>query len=604
MDPKEHQQPRRRRSRVVWISIAVAFIAWAVIAGLQIRSAYANATEARDLLTEFKAETAGTLSRLDMLTNPPDLTKARDAEQLFSGASSGLRSPLMAPLRLVPVVGRQIGVAATLSDSGAALISSVASTYDEMSQILDDLQAAPATDRIGMRARAVQDLSNSLTALTTKLEELDAGTSEGLIGSLWRARTNFLENRQSLVEELERAVATMDGVHEFLAGPNTYVVLAANNSEMRAGSGMYLQVSSMLLENGRFDVDSFEPTAALVLPEPAGTFDPELDPVWDGFYPTSEWRNINLTARFDVSGRVATEMWQALGNGRPQGAVAVDIMAVRRLLEVVGSVEVAGPDGSPVTLDSDNVVHYLLLGQYSQISDDGDFVDRDDRRSSLGDVARAAFEALNGEDVSIEDLLEAFVDMGRGRHLLIWSSEGPQQAAWEALGVAGELEKDDLILSLINRGGNKLDQFMNLSATISQEHSGSSRSVSLGIEITNNTPEGLPPYVAGSSNASGVSPGDYTGYLTLNLPRGAHSVRASGAELVAEANDGPTRLVVIKAVIERMDQLSVDVDFEMDESWTEMRVLPSARIPAVNWQYGEESWTDHAPRKVVFDTVG
>lgn len=605
--PPDHEpsiHTRRTRRGIVWISLTVVFVLWVGLVVAQVRSAYTDTTAARDLLEEFKAETSASMSKLDLLTERPDLTKALDARRRFSDASSKLHSPLLAPLQVVPVLGRQIRVAAVLSDSGATLISTVASSYDRVTAILDELQAAPASERIRMRADTVQRLSRSLGTVVDTLDGLDTGTSEGLVGALWRARSQFIENRRSLVESMRDAIDTLDGVHAFLRGPNTYVVLAANNSEMRAGSGMFLQVSSLSAEDGRFEVGPFEATGPLMLSEPADTLDPDLERVWAGFYPTSEWRNINLTPRFDVSGRVAARMWRAMGNPEPDGTVAVDVRALERLLSVVGPVEVAGPDGTPVTLDSDNVTKYLLLDQYTTRSADGELVDRDDRRSSLGEVARAAFEALNGEDIGIEDLMTAFTDMGNGRHLLMWSSDPVQQSAWRALGVSGELQEKDLLVSLINRGANKLDQFIEMSVDLTERRSGDSRSIGLDVTMTNSAPGWLPPYVAGSTPVTGVAPGDYIGYLTLNLPRGAHSISVTGAELVARADDGPTRLAVIKTIIPREEDLSVHVGFEMHESWRSLRVLPSARLPVVTWRYGSTSWADHVDHEVALDGTG
>lgn len=578
--------------------LVVLVTTWALVAVSKIRSAYADADRARDLLSAFKEDNGGVLSDLRPLTTSPDLTKAELARQSFTTAASKLGSPVLAPLRFVPVAGRQIDVARTLAGSGASLITAVTSTFDEVNGILDRVQSMPPAERIGMRATATKELSGSLSTLASQLADLETGSSEGLIGSLWRARGEFIDNRANLVAAIDDAVTTLDGVHQFLAGPNTYVVLAANNSEMRAGSGMYLQVSSVTMQDGNFTMGPFTASEDLLLPEPAGRFDPELDPIWADFYPTAEWRNVNLTARFDVSARVVTEMWQALGHPAPDGAMAMDVKALQRLLGVVGPVEVPGPDDTMVRLDADNVVSHLLLEQYRQRSEDGRLIDRNERRSNLGDVARAAFDSLNGEDVGLADLLDAFIDMGRGRHLLVWSPDPVQQRAWRALDVSGELTEDDLMVSLINRGGNKLDQFIEISAELDEELVGDSRAVSISLELDNTTPEGLPAYVAGSGLVAGLSPGDYKGYLTLDLPRGAHSVVVRGAELLATAEDGPTQLVVIGVKVARSERSSVEVFFSMHESWSSVTVLPSARVPPVQWRHDGEEWNDHTARTI------
>lgn len=584
--------------------IVVLILVWATAAAIKIRSGYSNATRARDLLSEFKDDNGGRLGNLQPLTTSPDLTKAQQAEAHFAAAASDLRSPVLSPLRFVPAVGRQLGVAETLADSATSLIAAVTSTFDEVTTILDRVQSLPATERPAMRSTATQELSNSLSGLASDIRGLETGSPEGLSTALWNARTEFIDNRESLVTAIDEAVVILNGVHSFLAGPNTYVVLAANNSEMRVGSGMYLQVASMDIDQGRFTMGDFTASEDLLLSEPAGPFDPNLDPLWADMFPTAEWRNINLTARFDLAGRVAADMWQALGNERPDGAMALDIKALQRLLAVVGPVEIIEPDGTSMTMDADNVPTYLLLDQYLQRTDDGQLIDRDERRSSLGSVASAAFDALNGENVGLADLLQAFVDMGRGRHLLIWSSEPDQQRAWEQLAVSGELEEDDLLVSLVNRGSNKLDQFMEIAAELSDEITGDSRSVSVSLDITNATPDGLPPYVAGSGSIAGLAPGDYKGYVAVNMPRGAHSIEVTGAELLAVADDGPTKLAVIRVLIPKSSESSIQVDFSMDKSWSSIRVLPSTRIPPIVWNHDGKEWKDSRPHKVALSPVG
>ena len=597
-EPTASTTNRRRWLRAVLSIAVIAIIAWLIVAGLQVRSASKSASRGKALLAEFREESGGSLSGLKPLTSTPDLTKVDKAAVSFSDTSKRLDSPVVRPLRLVPVLGRQLGVVQTLSESSETLLKSLMSTFDEVQQILDDVKSLPSSEKVEARLSAAVELQTSLEGLSAKVESLDSGDHEGLMASVGEARDDFIRNRSELVDSLDRAIAAVKGIHAFLAGPNTYVVLAANNAEMRAGSGMFLQAGSMSIDNGRFSMGDLKSTGDMVLDQPATEFDPELQALWGDFRPTAEWRNINLTARFDESGRIATEMWKASGNPPAQGALAVDILAIKRLLKVVGPVTVTRADGSDVELNYDNVTGYLLLQQYKDLITDTTAEGQEERRSHLGVVAKAIFESFNSGEVGFADLLDALVDVGRGRHLMAWSSDPVQQKAWRELGLSGELPGDGIMFSLINRGANKLDQFVTTTAQLQSKRSGELTHMSLAFTMDNTTPEGLPAFVAGGSPLSGVSAGDYLGYAALNVPLSAGNFTVDGGDLLATAIDGKTRVLIVRVVIPMGQSVSLTFNLDLPSSVKSVELLPSARIPRVQWTDGNESWEDGAPRTI------
>ena len=133
----------------------------------------------------------------------------------------------------------------------------------------------------------------------------------------------------------------------------------------------------------------------------------------------------------------------------------------------------------------------LLRKQYA------DFDDRVERRDLLGDVAEAVFDAFNQRPIPAADLVGLIDRNGAERHLMLWSNDPTQEAAWEELGVSGVLPADALMLSLINRGGNKLDPYMELHATLTATDEGDHRRVTVTVDLDNTTPDGLPRYVQG-----------------------------------------------------------------------------------------------------------
>ena len=76
-------------------------------------------------------------------------------------------------------------------------------------------------------------------------------------------------------------------VARILEGPQTYLVLAANNAEMRAGSGAFLDAGVATTSSGSVTLGDLGPSGARTLP--AGVVNPtgDLQLNWAGSCP--EW---------------------------------------------------------------------------------------------------------------------------------------------------------------------------------------------------------------------------------------------------------------------------------------------------------------------------
>jgi hypothetical protein len=315
--------------------------------------------------------------------------------------------------------------------------------------------------------------------------------------------------------------------------------------------------------------------------------------------PNEEWRNLNLSPRFDQSARMASEMWASSGRGAVDGVIAIDVVGLQRLLELTGPVQVAEPDGSTRELTADTVRQRLLLDQYLDF--DGQTAAR---REELGRVGTAVFEAFNERPVKAEQLLRALQQGGRGRNIMIWSKDPVEQAAWEALGVSGTLTDDSLLLALINRSGTKLDQFVTVDATLTSTTSGGLRHVTVSASIVNAPRSGLPTYVQGPYAGTPYKAGEYAGLASLTMPKGAGNATAEGGEVVLSGEDGPTRMIATKLELQAGARAQVVFHFDLPTSWETVQVLSSARIPRISWTAGSEQWKDDTPHTVDLDALG
>ncbi len=527
--------------------------------------------------------------RVDDVSEETAAAQLRTASSDFADAGDRLGSLLVKPLWYLPVIGRQLRSAAALSDAAETTTAQAAIASAQLEDLLGSDTATGST-----RLEAVQAAEDVLSTLQSGIADLDLGPTEGLLPPLADARNRFAGEYDRVTETLDTTTTALVGTQEFLQGPSNYLLLAANNAEMRAGSGMFLQAGSLQVLDGSFSVGDFTATQDLALADPVGNVDPDLESLWGTLKPASEWRNLNLSPRFDKTAPTAAEMWEASGGGRVDGVVSVDIVAITRLLELTGPVTLASGE----VIGADTVQNDLLVNQYQELGGD-----RDARRERLGQVAQAAFAALNDRAVSASDLLDLMRDLGSERHLQMWSSKPLEQAAWVALGTDGSLTEDSMLLSVMNRGGNKLDPYLKVTSTMSATVDGDLRHIVVEVTMDNTAPSDLSNYAGGPYPGSDLAPGEYKGIVALNMPGGAGNITMSGGVPAALGEDGPTRMAATEVRMPPGTGTSTRFEFDLPVSWEEVEVLASARVPPTRWIAGSEAWTDDVTHQVVLDAL-
>lgn len=573
----------RRWVRRLCIGGPVFLLLWCAAAGLVLVGSVNDAQAGKRVL-----EHARTRQDPMSLLRGEGSDDLRKAEQHFQSAERRAGSFLVAPFDVLPVFGRQVRSLRALSGAGADVMSIGAEALEDMGRRLSDDTSTGAS-----RVATVEGLTGVIDRAQADLNEVDLGPSEALVEPLSEARSTFTSQMSEIHDGLVRARALSKGLEGFLTGPRRYLVLAANNAEMQAGWGMPLEAGVLSVEDGDLELVGTEPTSGLRLPPQTVALEGDFAENWGFLSPNEEWRNLALTPRFDQTGPLAAEMWAARGYGSVDGVLALDPLALRGILAATGPVNVNGRQ-----MSADNVVHFALHDQYALQGPGGE--SRDERKEGLSAIAVAAVEALR-KDFDSVSLIEGLVEAARGRHLLAWSSVESDQAAWEASRMDGALTPDSLLLSLINRGGNKLDWFVDVEGSLTAEPGpGDKTAIALRTTMSNRTPEGESSYVAGPSAGSGaVAAGDYIGFLTVNLPAAASNGRIEGVDqLVVAGPAGPTRLVGTQVRLPRNESIELVVRFELPSWQEELRIEPTARVRRVFWSMADQSWADDARHTV------
>ena len=520
-------------------------------------------------------------------SSPSDLAEGRPipdlllAAERFSEGRDRLSQPVLVPARMVPLLGRQLRSVRALSTAAAHIADTGAGAVADVERIL-----STADPPAGERAALVRRLRDLAAGTERRLDGVGLGPTWGLVPPLAHARADLSRQLVELREGLQKGSAGASAVADLLDGPRRYLLLAANNGEMRAGSGMLLFAGE--LETGAGNLRLGNLRSVVDIPVPPGTVDlpTDISERWGWLKPNEDWTSLMVSPRFDEMASVAAKMWVAAGNRPVDGVIALDPVTLAALLDATGPVTVGD-----VTVDGQSAVEELLHGQYLRFSND----EKLERREQLGDIARAAFEAFDAGGWSPTKLAGGLIAAARGRHLLVWSADASARAGWVAAGIDGSLGPESLLVAVLNRGGNKLDQHLPVTARLDLHPSGSDTEGALILDLHNVVPDGEPLYVAGPHPGSGVEKNVYLGILAVSLPGDALEGRVEGVDQLAVAGrDGPTRVVGFQFALAQGEHRTVTVRFRLPGRHGMIRVEPSARVPAVKWTSGRMRWEQGA----------
>ncbi len=186
------------------------------------------------------------------------------------------------------------------------------------------------------RVALVRELGAIASKAKGELTGLDLGPRQALLGPLSTARTKFKRQLDKVRTSMTQVDDASKGIGEMAQGPSKYLVLAANNSEMRAGSGMLLSAGVLTMQDGQFNLGPMTDTGFLKVPAGAVPISGDLAARWGWTDPSQEWRNLAMSPNFPANARLAAQMWKAKTGESVDGVIAIDPIGLKSLLEVSG----------------------------------------------------------------------------------------------------------------------------------------------------------------------------------------------------------------------------------------------------------------------------
>jgi hypothetical protein len=571
------------------LAVVVVVLAWSAVAVYQVNQARQHAQSGLDRLRAAQRQ----LDPAELIRGK-GLGKLRAAQQDFAAASDSADSPFVTPFEVVPVVGRQVESVRALTSGASKVVDVGVRTMEQSSKELD-ATATKGQERIALLSR----LGEIGAAAADSLRGVGLGPGNALIGPLSSARAKFarqLHKAQTAMAEVRDA---SKGIGQMAAGPSKYLLFAANNAEMRSGSGMLLSAGILTTTGGNFSLGPMTSVTDLA-PWP-GTVPAtgDFQARWGWLNPTDDFRELAASPQFDTTGKLAAQMWKARTGEDVDGVLALDPIALRALVKVSGPVEVQGKQ-----IDAGNIVHEILLQQYIDYAKENPNADSDApanraRRERNGDIARAIVDKLDQVGWHLPDLVDDLRAAARGRHVLFWSPKPEQQKAWKAAGVSGIMPRDGLMVSLDNRSGNKLDQFLPVNTTVTHEPVAGGTEVTMQIQVANFAPDGLPRYVQGPYIVPDFVAGEYKGILAVNIPLLSRDIHLDGVQrVVAAGPDQTTRVVAGLVDVQRGQAPTYTLRFTVPKGVDHIEVVPSARYPAIQYAAGGKKFSDEGPHTI------
>jgi hypothetical protein len=181
--------------------------------------------------------------------------------------------------------------------------------------------------------------------------------------------------------------------------------------------------------------------------------------------------------------------------------------------------------GGGGTISKDDLPRFIYSESYALIDD------QDRRRKAVLHLGSAAFKESIEGGLSDRQGLENAGAAVLGQHIRVVSFDRAEQEVLEDMGAAGELTPstiDNVLVTVQNLGADKLDYWMERSIAHTCEVLSQDLARCLTeVELKNNAPEGLPPYVVQPKRVYGL----YRGYIEIYVPEAA---RLTGVELDGE----------------------------------------------------------------------
>ncbi len=325
-----------------------------VFSAIHLLGAASAAQRGRAALT--RAESS--LSQRSLDAARTDLTAAHTA---FSEVREeiGALGPIASVARRIPVLRNQMKAVDTFASAGLSLSLAAQPLVDAADRLVNPTdEATPVSAAMDALRSTQATLQPAVAAISNASDAVASLQGLFLVGRLGDARDDLLIK---LPRIKARAVSAGDGLSALMAfagegGPKRYLFLSQNSDELRPTGGFIGTYGVLTADHGQLRLERYDAIEnwigshpqVQVPPEEAGSpfrlHNPPLKRTLS---------NVNNVPDWPQAAQLAANLWQAGGEAPVDGVVSFTPGFMRRVLAVVGAVEVPAY-GETVTADNIN----------------------------------------------------------------------------------------------------------------------------------------------------------------------------------------------------------------------------------------------------------
>ncbi|MFZ2174965.1 MAG: DUF4012 domain-containing protein [Rhodococcus sp. (in: high G+C Gram-positive bacteria)] len=569
--------PRRwstRRRVLTGVGVAaVAVVAWLGFSAWQVQhnlmGARGNAQLAKDSLLDGDTEAAK--------------QAAADARDSALRGQDNLHSLPWSAIAAVPGVGTPLESVQQMADVVVGL------TQDVLTPAVDVGVALSPRDLISeggkVKLQPLRDAGPALEETSVAARELADQAHEiqdaGYLGVVNDVRTQLQTQTDDVAKLLENTSIGAKVLPSMLGldGPRSYFMAFQTNAEARGTGGLVGGYSVIRANNGHMTVEKLGKNSEVSYDKKPLDLGPEFQARYGNYNPSVDIRNSNLSSHFPYAGQIWKSMWEQETGDTVDGAIATDPVALSYVLGAVGPITM--PDGEVV--DSNNVVELTQSTAYTRfITDEANYqAGNADRKDYLQTIAAKVVEKMTGKIESPQRLLDAVGKAASERRIAVWSAHPEEQAIIADTKLGYTVPEDTAPYAGVvinNNAGNKLDYYLEREIDYTAgECTGDTRTSTVTVRLTNNTPEGdFPRIVAGTFKEKPLPFGTNLSMVSLLATDGAQLKKASlDGKPVFTINGGELGHPVFTVPVTIAKGDTVELRYEL----TEPAAAGAARVP-------------------------
>ncbi|MFQ5471759.1 MAG: DUF4012 domain-containing protein, partial [Dehalococcoidia bacterium] len=432
--------------------LAVAMLSLIGLEGFRYARTLQDLQAGRDILTE----TADLLEERGLDATESDLKLAdagfgRAGKRLDRATGILQSDPVLFVAKRLPWLGDQINTAHALADIGsdsAAIGKESVEALRSYQRIRDSQGEGELSERV---VSVLDALDPHLTSIEDQLAAVQQKRSHIADGGLMSALDSAVSSLDQRMEDLEERLANQRRAQEMAPmvlgyeGPQTYLVLAHDNTEILATGGFILVYGFLTLDQGKLQHLSFEnvvnvpdgewpPTNDRPYVEPPRALKLHLLRNWPmGLAEASWWPD------FPTAAQMAIEIYRVNSNDHRtiDGVMGINFLTLEKLLEVLGPVTV---EVYNETVSSETVTNRTLIITHPEELRPWE-TDRYDFTSYV--TEEVIRRTLSADSSHWGSLLEALGALGHEKNLLMYHTDPAVQRAIVGLGWDGSIAEND-----------------------------------------------------------------------------------------------------------------------------------------------------------------